>query len=75
MQGTATKRIDEATKRRLAVQASCDPRTLEKALRGEQVRGLAGHRIRAALAAEGLIVWPSEDERRLEEGHSNLETA
>jgi hypothetical protein len=49
-------RIDKATIRELAVKASCDPRTIEKAIRGEPVRGMAGHRARAVLAAAGLAV-------------------
>lgn len=42
--------LDNATKRSLAVEASCDPRTIEKVLRGDDVRGLAGHRARAVVA-------------------------
>ncbi len=49
-----TKTIDWATRRRLAVEGSVDPRTVEKILRGEYVRGLAGHRARATLAAAGI---------------------
>jgi hypothetical protein len=48
-------RLDEATKRELAVKASCDPRTIEKELRGTHARGLAGHRARRALAEAGLL--------------------
>jgi hypothetical protein len=47
--------IDEATRRRLAVEIGADPRSIARALRGEYVRGLAGHRIRAGLAERGLI--------------------
>jgi hypothetical protein len=47
--------LDEATRRRLAVEIGCDPRSLAKLLRGEEVRGLAGHRIRAGLIERGLL--------------------
>lgn len=49
------KTIDESTARRLAVKADCDPRTIRKALRGETVRGLAGHRVKRVLEEEGLL--------------------
>jgi hypothetical protein len=49
-------RVDKATIRELSVKASCDPRTIEKLLRGERVRGMAGHRARQALAAAGVPV-------------------
>jgi hypothetical protein len=49
------KKIDSATRRRLAVLASCDPRTLDKALRSEPIRGLAGHRARAILRDARLL--------------------
>jgi hypothetical protein len=42
--------FDDATIRELSVAASVDPRTIRKILRGEQVRGMAGKRARAALA-------------------------
>jgi hypothetical protein len=52
-------RLPAATQRRLAVEASVDPRTLaktlEKALRGEPIRGLSGERARSALARAGLL--------------------
>jgi len=47
--------IDEAQKRELAVKASVHPRTIAKALRGEPIRGLAGHRARAVLREAGLL--------------------
>lgn len=47
---------DTATLRRWAVASSSDPRTVEKVLRGEPVRGLAGYRVRAVLAAEGIKI-------------------
>lgn len=55
-----TPRFDHATLRRLAVEASADPRTVARRLRGELVRGLAAHRIDAVLAKHGLL--PKEQE-------------
>lgn len=49
-------RLDAATARRLAVQASCDPRTLVRILAGEPVKGLAGERARAALIKAGYTL-------------------
>lgn len=46
--------LDSATVRTLAVEFSVHPRSLEKALRGGIVRGLAGHRIRNGLEKHGL---------------------
>ncbi len=48
------RRLATAVVRRLAVEASCCPRTIEKVYRGEPVRGLASYRARAALAAAGI---------------------
>lgn len=48
------RKLDAATLRRLAVEASTDPRTIEAAYRGKPVRGLAGQRALAALRAAGL---------------------
>ena len=56
---SAEKRLDAAAVRRLAVDASVDPRTIKKVLKGEAVVGLAGERARAALVKAGLL--PSED--------------
>jgi hypothetical protein len=50
--------IDDATARQLAVRASVDPRTILKAAAGQPVRGLAGHRARAALRAAGFLPPP-----------------
>lgn len=50
--------IDAATLRRLAVEASVDPRTIKKVLNGDAVVGLSGERARAVLIKEGLL---SED--------------
>lgn len=41
--------------KRIALEASVDPRTLRRVLRGEEVRGMAGYRAREALAARGLL--------------------
>jgi len=49
------KDLDESTIRELAVKAGVDPRTIEKAARGEPVRGMAGHRARAALREAGIL--------------------
>ncbi len=51
--------IYEATRRRLAVKAWVDPRTLDKVLAGKAVRGMAGHRARAVLEAEGVPFPPA----------------
>jgi hypothetical protein len=48
-------KIREAHLRELAVRASVDPRTIEKAFRGRSVRGMAGHRARAVLKEDGLL--------------------
>jgi hypothetical protein len=47
--------IDEATARRLAVSAECDPRTIRKVLRGDEVKGLAGIRATRILREAGLL--------------------
>jgi hypothetical protein len=47
--------LDAATARRLAVEASCDPKTIIKALRNEPVRGMAGYRAREVLEKHGLL--------------------
>ncbi len=49
------KMLEAAHVRRLAVKASCDPRTIKKLLKGERVTGLAGQRARAALVEAGLL--------------------
>jgi hypothetical protein len=51
--------IAETTRRRVAIEASCDVRTVSKVLAGKPVRGLAGERARAALAAVGINVPPA----------------
>jgi hypothetical protein len=50
--------LDEATARTLAVRGSVCPRSIQKAYRGEPVRGMAGHRALAALKAAGLTPRP-----------------
>lgn len=47
--------IDEATARRLSVEANCDPRTLRKTLRGETAKSMASQRARRVLIAAGLL--------------------
>jgi hypothetical protein len=54
MKNTARK-LDAATARKLAVEASCDPRTLRRVLEGEAVRGLAVERAREVLVKHGLL--------------------
>lgn len=61
-------KLDKATKRRLAVQASCDPRTIEKILAGEPVVGMARERARAVLEREGFLVRADRTSRDASEG-------
>jgi hypothetical protein len=49
------EKLDAATLRRLAVRASCDPKTIQKLWRGGNVRGLAGQRAWAVLREAGLL--------------------
>ncbi len=44
----AQEKLEAAIIRRLAVRASCSPITIQKVWLGLPVRGLAGHRARAA---------------------------
>lgn len=46
--------VDELTRREIAVEARCDPRSVLRELRGERVRGVVGERIRRALRARSL---------------------
>jgi hypothetical protein len=46
--------LDTETVLILAAKSGCDPRTAARALRGEAVRGLAGSRLRRALAELGI---------------------
>ncbi len=50
------KRLDADLLRRLSVQASVDPRSLQKLLAGKPVRGMAGRRALEALQAAGLML-------------------
>ena len=52
---SATRRVDTATLRMLAVRASADPRSVARVLRGERVAGMADARIRAVLIELGLM--------------------
>ncbi len=58
---TARKLIDEATRRKLAVLADCDPRTIDKVILGQPVRGAAGLRALAVLADCGIAPLESQD--------------
>lgn len=46
-------KLDSATLRRLAVRASCDPRTITAVASGREVRGMAGERARRVLVEAG----------------------
>lgn len=50
--------LDSATLRRLAVRASCDPRTIVAVAEGRPVRGLAGERARRVLIEIGYPLPP-----------------
>jgi hypothetical protein len=66
--------LDVATKRALAVEASTDPRTIDRVYRGLAVRGLAGHRARLVLSAAGFLRSDSPtDELGADEGHAEAE--
>lgn len=52
-------RLDAGALRKLAVEASCDPRTVRRVLQGQPVRGLAGERARAVLMQHGLLPRPT----------------
>ena len=54
--------IDAATLRRVAVEASCDPRTVLAVLRGESTKGMAYDRAKKALKGAGFRV-PAEGKR------------
>lgn len=49
-----TRPVDRPTLLRLAAAADADPRTVLRALHGEQVRGRAGERIARVLQSRGL---------------------
>jgi hypothetical protein len=48
---------------RLAADCDADPRTVQRVLRGEHVRGRAGERIRRVLEQRGLTPPPAEGQR------------
>lgn len=50
------KLIEASTLRRLAVEASCDPRTISRVAEGLEVRGLAGQRAKRVLIGAGFSV-------------------
>jgi DNA-binding LacI/PurR family transcriptional regulator len=51
--------IDTAMARRVAVMADCDPRSVDRVMRGEMVRPMTARRIREALAELGLPAPPT----------------
>jgi hypothetical protein len=53
---TVQKKLDAGTALKLVVEASVDPRTLQRVYLGEVVRGLPGERARAVLIRHGLTV-------------------
>jgi hypothetical protein len=59
------KKADASTLRRLAVLADVDPRSLRRLLRGEHVRGAAGHRARRVLVEAGYLSEPTSTEQPL----------
>jgi hypothetical protein len=52
---TSPRRLDAATARKIAVEARCDPRTVQRVYAGQQVRGDAGTRAREVLIAKGIL--------------------
>ena len=56
----AARRLDAATARKLAVEASCDPRTIQRVFEGEAVRGLPGERARDVLVKHGFLASERE---------------
>lgn len=57
----ARQLIDEATRRKLAVLADVDPRTIDKVILGQAVRGAAGLRALAALTDCGIVPLDGQD--------------
>lgn len=55
-----TLRLPEHVRRRIAVAAEVDPRTVKRFCDGKPVRGMAGERIARALKAAGLIKEDAE---------------
>lgn len=60
--------LDEATKRRLAVQIDCDPRTILRAYRGRATKSASGRR-----AEEAVRLWLAE--RAAEQARIEAEAA
>lgn len=54
MSNTTRTQVDRPTLYRIAADADADPRSVAAALRGKEIRGRAGERIRAALRAHGI---------------------
>jgi hypothetical protein len=48
--------LDPETLLRLALESGCDPRTIRKAWRGEEIRGRAGVRARNVLINAGYLL-------------------
>jgi len=57
----ARKLIDESTRRKLAVLADVDPRTIDKVMLGRPVRGAARLRVLAVLADCGIAPLEGQD--------------
>jgi hypothetical protein len=53
-----TLKLPEHVRRRIAVAAEVDPRTVAKYCNGQTVKGMAGERIERALRAENLRLVP-----------------
>ena len=60
MANTMRKTVDRPTLLRLAADADADPRSVERALHGEHVRGRAGERIARALETNGFAASAAE---------------
>lgn len=63
--------LDAATLRRLAVRASCDPKTIKRVFDSEPVRGLAFHRAHQTLAEAGLLPDTPPARKRSDGGGSH----
>lgn len=55
---TEAKKLDRKTILMLAAKAEVDPRSIERAARGELVRGMSGDRARRVLLEEGFLAEP-----------------
>jgi hypothetical protein len=56
--------IPEHVRRRIAVTAQADPRTVTRFCKGVVIRGMVGERIRNAMRAEGLLPDERDDRGR-----------